>query len=125
MSAAAGSSRSATVGMAGGAGSGGGSRRAGTAAATIDSAVMGVTDVTAGGVAWAPSVLLCSPCDTCWPGSSPSDVAIVEPPHRGDRDVALDSVPLHGLVNRMFSLPARDRPAFQRDLNELLERYGS
>ncbi|CAM9512096.1 unnamed protein product, partial [Phaeothamnion confervicola] len=33
---------------------------------------------------WRP-VLLASPCDTSYAGAGPADVAVVEPPHRGDR----------------------------------------
>ena len=31
-----------------------------------------------------------SPSDTCYEGAQASDVVVVEPPHRGDRDKSLD-----------------------------------
>merc|ERR1719277_2094914 len=48
-----------------------------------------------------------SPSDTCYEGASASDVVVVEPPHRGDRDKNLDGYEFHELVKRMF----RVRPA--------------
>lgn len=41
-----------------------------------------------------------SPSDTCYEGAQASDVVVVEPPHRGDRDRSLDPLKFHELVRR-------------------------
>ena len=47
-----------------------------------------------------------APCRTDF--SRASDVAVVEPPHRPDRE----QPPLHDVVNRVFRLPPADQAAF-------------
>jgi len=55
--------------------------------------------------------------DTSYAGCAPTDVAVVEPPHRGDRDTSLDAEPelmLHRLIARFYALPgARQRIALE------------
>ena len=54
------------------------------------------------------SHLFACPSDTSYAGCGPLDVAIIEPPHRGDRDQSFDAEPellLHRLVARFFQLP--------------------
>lgn len=93
---------------------------------------------------WKP-VILASPCGTSFTDYTPGDVAIIEPPHRGD-DPALtalglpvdgrsleESFPeglpsrpplLHELVGQMIRLPKGEKSAcFRRDLDALLRRY--
>lgn len=65
-----------------------------------------------------------SPSDTCYEGASASDVVIVEPPHRGDRDRNLDGYEFHELVKRMFRVgPAKKAEFFGRVIS-LLQEYG-
>jgi hypothetical protein len=71
---------------------------------------------------WSP-VLLASPCETNFPGCSAKDVTIIEPEHRGDRDHALDSLPLHILAQRLLKVDRRSRLDFHRKLDALLARY--
>lgn len=61
--------------------------------------------------------------DTCYKGSVPSDVIIVEPPHRGDRP----SVPFHKTVRQIFSLMSSEDVAleFNRAFQELIDKYKS
>ena len=66
-------------------------------------------------------VLLASPCDTPFLNTCAADVAVAEPPHRGDRDPATDpKPPFCELANRMLRLPAHQRPAFARRVDALL-----
>mmetsp|Transcript_15414 Transcript_15414/g.24005 ORF Transcript_15414/g.24005 Transcript_15414/m.24005 type:complete len:135 (+) Transcript_15414:308-712(+) len=46
--------------------------------------------------------LLACPADTCYCNSTVEDLAIVEPPHRGDRDKFEDEKPLHKLLALFF-----------------------
>jgi len=68
--------------------------------------------------------LWASPSDTCYEGFSASDVAVVEPPHRGDRDRSLDKLPFHEMIRRCFAVPAEQRHAFLRQFERLLESHG-
>ena len=74
--------------------------------------------------AWRPRELLVAPCDDDAGFGDAARVAVVEPPHRGDRDPALDpSPPLHECVERALALPAARRVGFARELDELLSRF--
>jgi DUF218 domain len=75
---------------------------------------------------WRPTVVLCSPSDTSYEGCSASDVTVLEPAHRGDRDAALDgdSIPqLHALAARALRVQRKDKLAFQQQLDALLREY--
>jgi DUF218 domain len=75
---------------------------------------------------WRPAVVLCSPSDTSYEGCSASDVTVLEPAHRGDRDAALDgdAVPqLHALAARALRVQRKDKLAFQQQLDALLREY--
>ena len=70
-----------------------------------------------GGSVWA------SPCDTSYKGYSGSDVVVVEPPHRGDRDKHLDEMPFHQMVKRSYRVQAARRADFLAQFDELLKAY--
>ncbi|MEQ1903150.1 MAG: ElyC/SanA/YdcF family protein [Pirellulaceae bacterium] len=68
------------------------------------------------------SHLLAMPSFTCYEGSTPGDVVVVEPPHRPDRHV----VPSHRRIARMMTLQQLDHDTlveFLGELDELLQRY--
>merc|ERR1719491_1400892 len=65
-----------------------------------------------------------SPSDTCYEGATASDVVVVEPPHRGDRDKDLDSLKFHELVKRTFRVKPAEKAQFLQELTSLLEKYG-
>lgn len=65
-----------------------------------------------------------SPSETCYMGFEASDVVVVEPPHRGDRDKALDELPLHSMVRRSFKVPPENKADFHKEFDSLLKRYG-
>lgn len=71
-----------------------------------------------GGSVWA------SPCDTSYKGFSGADVVVVEPPHRGDRDRALDDLPFHSMVRRSYKVQGERRSAFLKEFEALLQDYG-
>ena len=51
-------------------------------------------------------------------------MAVVEPPHRGDRDTALDTEPelmLHRLIARFYSLPRAQKRIAQEALKAALD----
>lgn len=57
--------------------------------------------------------------DTSYLGGRVEDVAIFEPPHRGDQQAFLT----HYVVNRIFKIPETDMPGFLKDLDVLLTKY--
>ncbi|MEM8732920.1 MAG: hypothetical protein AAGG44_01770 [Planctomycetota bacterium] len=62
------------------------------------------------------------PCVTCYEGSTPSDVVVIEPPHRPDRHV----LPTHRRIQRMLGLQKLDPSDlldFINDFDELLQHY--
>lgn len=62
------------------------------------------------------------PCITCYEGSTPSDVVVIEPPHRPDRHV----LPTHRRIQRMLALQKLDPTDlmhFINDFDELLQHY--
>ncbi len=59
--------------------------------------------------------LLAVPSNTCYEGTSPSDVVVIEPPHRPDRHV----VPTHRRIQRMLALQKLN----QNDLVKLIEEF--
>ncbi|MEM9411358.1 MAG: ElyC/SanA/YdcF family protein, partial [Planctomycetota bacterium] len=62
------------------------------------------------------------PCVTCYEGSKPSDVVVIEPPHRPDRHV----LPTHRRIQRMLALQklsTDDLMKLINDFDELLQRY--
>ncbi|MEM7473384.1 MAG: hypothetical protein AAF483_00185 [Planctomycetota bacterium] len=62
------------------------------------------------------------PCVTCYEGTSPSDVVVIEPPHRPDRHV----LPTHRRIQRMLALQKldpNDLLHFINDFDELLQHY--
>lgn len=66
--------------------------------------------------------LLASPSVTCYEGSTPADVVVVEPPHRPDRQV----LPTHRRIQRMLDLqqmPGEDLVSLIEDFDQLLQRY--
>lgn len=65
-----------------------------------------------------------SPSDTSYHNFSPSDVVVVEPPHRGDRDTALDRLPFHEMVKRSYMISRDKKQAFLEELDALLGKYG-
>ena len=71
-----------------------------------------------GGSVWA------SPCDTSYAGFSGADVVVVEPPHRGDRDKALDDLPFHSMVRRSYKVEGERRSQFLKEFDALLQEYG-
>ena len=59
---------------------------------------------------------------TCYEGSTPADVVVIEPPHRPDRHV----VPTHRRIQRMLTLqklPHDDLIKLTEEFDELLQRY--
>lgn len=67
--------------------------------------------------------VMASASATCYENASASDVVVVEPPHRGDRDRSLDSLPFHKMVGRSFRVKAGEKRAFLQDLEALLAKY--
>ncbi|MEZ6096440.1 MAG: ElyC/SanA/YdcF family protein [Pirellulaceae bacterium] len=70
---------------------------------------------------FANHVLAC-PSNTCYEGTSPSDVVVIEPPHRPDRHV----VPTHRRIQRMLALQRLDQGDLVHlieDFDDLLQRY--
>jgi len=65
-----------------------------------------------------------SPSETCYEGFEAGDVVVVEPPHRGDRDKALDGLPFHEMVRRSFKVPPSKKVAFLKDFDQLLKKHG-
>ncbi|CAJ1418407.1 unnamed protein product [Effrenium voratum] len=65
-----------------------------------------------------------SPSDTCYQGASSSDVVVVEPPHRGDRDKSLDALKFHELVRRSYGVPKDKKVEFLQKFTDLLEDFG-
>ena len=62
------------------------------------------------------------PCVTCYEGSTPSDVVVIEPPHRPDRHV----LPTHRRIQRMLALQKlepTDLLRFIDEFDELLQQY--
>jgi len=66
-----------------------------------------------------------SPCDTCYQGANASDVVVVEPPHRGDRDKSLDRFKFHHMVRRMCFMKAEDKATFLPQVELLLGDFGA
>ena len=73
-----------------------------------------------------PMSLCAVPSDTSYAGYSASDVVVVEPPHRGDRDRALDALPFHQMVKRSFAVQGgtERKAAFLSQLEALLVEHG-
>jgi len=69
---------------------------------------------------WAARLLVC-PSGTSYTGAKPEDVAVVEPPHRGDRDRNLDRPMLGGIINRLYAVPPRTRRGLVLQLEKQLE----
>ncbi len=68
------------------------------------------------------SNLLAVPSVTCYEGSTPADVVVIEPPHRPDRHV----LPTHRRIQRMLELQRMseaDLVALIEDFDQLLQRY--
>lgn len=66
--------------------------------------------------------LFASPSVTCYEGSTPGDVVVVEPPHRPDRHV----LPTHRRIQRMLDLQRMSESelvALIEDFDQLLQRY--
>lgn len=66
--------------------------------------------------------LLASPSITCYEGTVPNDVVVVEPPHRPDRHV----VPTHRRIQRMLTLQKLnhdDLVQLIEEFDDLLQRY--
>ncbi|MFK7735445.1 MAG: hypothetical protein AB8B50_05415 [Pirellulaceae bacterium] len=62
------------------------------------------------------------PCVTCYEGSTPADVVVIEPPHRPDRHV----LPTHRRIQRMLGLQklnTADLLDFTNDFDALLQHY--
>jgi len=67
--------------------------------------------------------LLASPSETCYEGFEARDVVVVEPPHRGDRDKALDELPLHTMIRRSLKIPPEHKVAFHREFDRLVSQF--
>lgn len=63
--------------------------------------------------------LFATPSQTCFPGTTAQDVAIVEPPHRPDRTASS----LNLLVQRMLRVPSDKQEGFLAELELLLAEY--
>ncbi len=66
--------------------------------------------------------LLAIPSVTCYEGSTPGDVVVIEPPHRPDRHV----LPTHRRIQRMLELQrmsGEDLVSLIEDFDQLLQRY--
>ncbi len=64
--------------------------------------------------------------DVGYAGSTPGDVAVIEPPHRGDDPdlfITKSDTPYHKLVKRYYQIPADGRRAFREDLVSLMDQY--
>lgn len=69
-----------------------------------------------------PFTLFASPSVTCYEGTTPADVVVVEPPHRPDRHV----VPTHRRIQRMMTLQKLDNEELVQlieEFDDLLQRY--
>ena len=64
-----------------------------------------------------------SPSDTSYHNFGAGDVVVVEPPHRGDRDLALDRLPFHEMVKRSYGIQGEQREAFLEEFDALLKRF--
>ena len=65
--------------------------------------------------------LFAAASDTCYQGTTAADVAIFEPPHRGDRP----TYPIHQFVRRISDVPEESMSEFLKRLDDLLEDYGA
>ena len=63
------------------------------------------------------------PSQTSFGGTSPADVAVLEPPHRGDDSTGSAFPGLHELAAMMLHIPHRSRPGFAGEMLALLRRY--
>lgn len=59
--------------------------------------------------------------DTCFVNSTPADVVIVEPPHRGDRP----KHPVHKHVRGIFKVPPNNMQTFLADLDALVAKHSA
>lgn len=66
-----------------------------------------------------------SPSDTSYRDASAADVVVVEPPHRGDRDKDLDTLPFHTMVKRSYKVQGEDRARFLARFDALLQEFGA
>jgi len=73
---------------------------------------------------FAGAVYAC-PSETCYASFEANDVVVVEPPHRGDRDKALDELPFHEMVRRSFRISGPQRVAFLQQFDALLQTYNA
>lgn len=67
-------------------------------------------------------LIMASPSITCYEGTTPADVVVVEPPHRPDRHV----VPTHRRIQRMLTLQKLnhdDLVHLIEEFDDLLQRY--
>jgi len=63
-----------------------------------------------------------NPSTTCYEGTYPGDVVVVEPPHRPDRHV----IPTHRRIQRMMMLqrlPIEKLASFVEEFDDLLQKY--
>jgi len=66
--------------------------------------------------------IFANPSYTCYEGTEPNDVVVVEPPHRPDRHV----VPTHRRIHRMMmlqQLPYEDVVELIQEFDDLLQKY--
>ncbi len=66
--------------------------------------------------------IMAVPSITCYEGSTPGDVVVIEPPHRPDRHV----LPTHRRIQRMLELqqmPNAEVVSLIEDFDDLLQRY--
>jgi len=68
--------------------------------------------------------LYACPSETSYQNYDAGDVVVVEPPHRGDRNKALDEYPFHTMVRRSFRVDKGQRIAFLKEFDALLTKYG-
>ena len=63
-----------------------------------------------------------SPSETCYESYHASDVVVVEPPHRGDRNKELDEYPFHSQVRRSFKIKPDQKMVRVACVKELWDR---
>jgi hypothetical protein len=64
-----------------------------------------------------------APPETTFAGSTIDDVAVVEPPHRGDDLMICAPVKMHEIVQQIFKMPPDERIRFLYELNSQLSLW--
>lgn len=61
-----------------------------------------------------------TPSDTCFANSKPSDVVIIEPPHRGDDPMLNSEIQMHKIIPQLFRLPFEERVEALKQLQSVV-----